>query len=187
MRIREVAAKAGISVETVRFYERANVLPAASRNAAGHRVFGPADQRMLVIIGWAQGLGLSLAEIARFVIKTRDMPIKERKTWLANEVQNRKRLVRAELERLKDLEQDLEILEHTPFDQGVWIPAAFVDHLIVRLGIEDDIPALDGGKVDVARTPNSGARAPSKPISGIASTKAARLAKAPKRRPAAAV
>ncbi len=155
MRIREVAEKAGISVETVRFYERANVLPAASRNAAGHRIFGPADQRMLVIIGWAQGLGLTLAEIAKFVIHTRELSVEQKRALLAEQVQVRKKIVKAEIARLKAVEQDLEVLEKTPLDQGVWLPAAFVDYLILRLGLTESVPSIDGRKVDPAYVPSS--------------------------------
>lgn len=155
MRIREVAAAAGVSVETIRFYERAGVLPAASRNAAGHRIFGPIEQRMLVIIGWAQGMGYSLSEIANFVHKTRSMPLAQRQSLLLEEVQRRKQFVQAEHERLRILESDLTLLERTPLDDGVWIPAAFVDHLIVRLGLKDAVPAKNGSKLEGPNSPSA--------------------------------
>ncbi|OYO14222.1 heavy metal-responsive transcriptional regulator [Enemella evansiae] len=64
LRVSELAASAGVSSDTVRFYEREGLLPAPARTAAGYRQYeGSAVERLLFIQG-CQRLGLRLKEIA---------------------------------------------------------------------------------------------------------------------------
>jgi MerR family redox-sensitive transcriptional activator SoxR len=60
--IGEVAARAGISVSAIRFYERNGLLPAAER-VASRRRFGSDTVRRLEIIDIAKRGGFSLDEI----------------------------------------------------------------------------------------------------------------------------
>ena len=62
-RIGEVAAAAGVSVDTVRYYERRHLLPAAPRTASGYRVFTSDAVERVLFIKQAQELGFSLEEI----------------------------------------------------------------------------------------------------------------------------
>ncbi|TKR33298.1 heavy metal-responsive transcriptional regulator [Luteimonas gilva] len=62
MRIGEVANRAGVGVDTVRLYERLQLLPAAERTASGYRTFGPDDLERLRFIRRAKGLGFTLDE-----------------------------------------------------------------------------------------------------------------------------
>ena len=71
MRIGELAQLAGINPRTLRYYERIGLLTPSSRTEAGYRVYTLGDAARLVFIRRAQGLGLSLAEIAD-VIALRD-------------------------------------------------------------------------------------------------------------------
>ena len=41
MRIGEIAKRAGVTVDTVRFYERVGVLPAPARTESGYRDYEP--------------------------------------------------------------------------------------------------------------------------------------------------
>jgi DNA-binding transcriptional MerR regulator len=61
--IGEVAAAAGVSVSTVRFYERQGLLHADERRS-GQRRFRPETLRRLVFIGMLKDAGLSLDDIA---------------------------------------------------------------------------------------------------------------------------
>jgi DNA-binding transcriptional MerR regulator len=64
LRIGAVARRAGVSVDTVRYYERRGVLGPAPRLPSGYRVYG---ESAVVAIGLArrlQGLGMTLDEIA---------------------------------------------------------------------------------------------------------------------------
>ena len=62
-RIGEVAARGGVSVDTVRFYERLKLLPRARRTSGNFRVFGPDSVERVQFIKQAQELGFSLDEI----------------------------------------------------------------------------------------------------------------------------
>jgi DNA-binding transcriptional MerR regulator len=59
----QVAQRAGINLETVRFYEKEGLLPLASRTASGYRQFAEVTVDRLEFVKRAKGLGFSLAEI----------------------------------------------------------------------------------------------------------------------------
>ncbi len=67
MRIGEIANRAGMTVEAVRFYERQGLLPRPARTEAGYRVYADADLRRLQFIRQAKRLGFSLQEIVRIL------------------------------------------------------------------------------------------------------------------------
>lgn len=67
MRIGELSKRAGVSVETIRFYERDGLLRAPPRSGAGYRLYGEDDERRLRFIRRAKDLGFSLAEIRGFL------------------------------------------------------------------------------------------------------------------------
>ena len=71
MRIGQLAAQAGYSVRTIRFYEQSGLLPAPSRTPAGYRSYDQDAVSRLRFVRSAQALGLSLAEIAD-VLRIRD-------------------------------------------------------------------------------------------------------------------
>lgn len=53
----------GVNIETIRYYEKVGVLPAASRTESGRRVYGSTETRILAFIRRARELGFSLDEI----------------------------------------------------------------------------------------------------------------------------
>jgi len=59
----ELARRAGVKPSTVRYYERAGVLPEPARTAAGYRVYTAEDVERLRFVQRAQALGFTLAEI----------------------------------------------------------------------------------------------------------------------------
>jgi len=63
MRIGELASRAGCPVETVRYYEKAGLLPAPRRSGANYRDYGPADAERLAFILRCRSLDMSLPEI----------------------------------------------------------------------------------------------------------------------------
>lgn len=63
MRIGELAAATGVDVETIRYYERAGLLPAPERLANGYRAYGPLQQRRLRFIRHCRLLDMPLADI----------------------------------------------------------------------------------------------------------------------------
>jgi MerR family mercuric resistance operon transcriptional regulator len=67
----QLAARAGVRADTIRYYERAGLLPEPSRTDGDHRRYGPADLDRMLFIRGAQRLGLRLAEI-RELLAVRD-------------------------------------------------------------------------------------------------------------------
>lgn len=63
MKIGQVAEGAGVSVDTVRFYERRGVLPAAERRPSGYRVFTPDAVERIRTAKALQELGFTLDEV----------------------------------------------------------------------------------------------------------------------------
>ncbi len=63
MTIGQLAGKAGLSVETVRYYEREGLLPKPQRTGAGYRQYGDNAVARLRFIVWSRELGFSLAEV----------------------------------------------------------------------------------------------------------------------------
>lgn len=61
--IGEVAVRARVSVDTVRFYEKRNLLPPARRTGRGIRVFAPEAVERIGFIKQAQSIGFTLDEI----------------------------------------------------------------------------------------------------------------------------
>jgi len=53
----------GVNIETIRYYERIEMLPPPSRTASGRRVYGARDTRVLAFVRRARELGFSLDEI----------------------------------------------------------------------------------------------------------------------------
>ena len=65
--IGKLAREAGVGIDTVRFYERAGLLPKAQRTASGYRLYQPGDADRLRFIRRAKALGFSLDEIAELL------------------------------------------------------------------------------------------------------------------------
>ena len=63
LRIGEVAKRAGVSIDTLRYYERLRLLPRPKRTSGGFRLFADQDIERVQFIKQAQELGFSLDEI----------------------------------------------------------------------------------------------------------------------------
>ena len=64
LNIGELASRAGVTPETIRYYEREGVIPPALREGAGHyRRYGAADAERLRFVRRARDLGFSLEEV----------------------------------------------------------------------------------------------------------------------------
>jgi MerR family mercuric resistance operon transcriptional regulator len=67
LRTSEVAAAAGVNVQTLRYYERRGLLAEPDRSLGGHRLY-PADTVVLLrVIKAAQRLGFTLSEVAELL------------------------------------------------------------------------------------------------------------------------
>ena len=63
----QLSRLSGVNAETIRFYERAKMLPSPPRTPGGHRVYGPTHLRTLGFIRRARELGFSLEEIRMLI------------------------------------------------------------------------------------------------------------------------
>src|SRR5216684_2782025 len=63
LRIGEIATRAGVSIDTLRYYERLKLLPRPRRSSGGFRLFAPEHVERVKFIKQAQDLGFSLDEI----------------------------------------------------------------------------------------------------------------------------
>ena len=61
--IGQVARRAGVGIQTVRYYERRGLLPAPARRPSGQRVYEPETVDLLRTVKKAQRVGFTLAEI----------------------------------------------------------------------------------------------------------------------------
>lgn len=63
IQIGKVAKETGLSIDTIRFYEKVGLLKRPPRTEGGYRLFGPDTIHELQFIAKAQALGFSLHEI----------------------------------------------------------------------------------------------------------------------------
>ncbi len=63
LQIGEVAKRAGVSIDTLRYYEKVKLLPRPARSSGGFRLFAPEHIERVLFIRQAQELGFSLEEI----------------------------------------------------------------------------------------------------------------------------
>lgn len=60
----QVAAAAGVNIETLRYYERRGLLAEPDRSPGGHRIYPPEAITVLRVVKAAQRLGFTLDEVA---------------------------------------------------------------------------------------------------------------------------
>lgn len=71
MRIGEVAVRAGVHIQTLRFYERRGLLQAPHRQRSGYREYPPEAVQIVRFIKRAQDIGFTLSEIQE-LLRLRD-------------------------------------------------------------------------------------------------------------------
>jgi DNA-binding transcriptional MerR regulator len=62
MKIGEVAGRAGVTVDTVRFYERVGILPAPARTGSGYRDYEPGTIERIRLTRQLQAIGFTLTD-----------------------------------------------------------------------------------------------------------------------------
>ncbi len=78
--IGDLAARTGLAVSAIRFYETHDIVKPV-RNAGGHRRYGRSDIRRLSFVMAAQRLGFSLSEIAPHLRKLPDHKAPSKADW----------------------------------------------------------------------------------------------------------
>src|SRR5215472_4451372 len=67
MHIGQLARSAGVNVQTIRFYERQELLPKPARNSSGYRSYDRSDLERVTFIKRNQQLGFTLIEIKQLI------------------------------------------------------------------------------------------------------------------------
>ena len=97
-----VARRAGVGIDTIRYYERERLLPEPQRRASGYRDYGSGTVERLRFIRRAKDLGFTLEEIRELLALSTDRErgvksVKQRAEARLREVERRIR----ELQRMK--------------------------------------------------------------------------------------
>ncbi len=90
MLISEAAHKSGLSVHTIRFYEKSNLLPPINRGTDGHRRFSPENIEWLILLSSLRETGMSLKRMKYFadLYKQGNKTVSERKEVLLKHSHN---------------------------------------------------------------------------------------------------
>lgn len=67
LKVGELAARAGVGVQTLHYYERLGLLPKPDRTASNYRLYPPSALRRVQFIKQAQALGFTLEEIGEIL------------------------------------------------------------------------------------------------------------------------
>ncbi|MDT6984238.1 MerR family transcriptional regulator [Streptomyces lusitanus] len=111
--IGELAARAGVTVKTVRFYSDRGLLPEASRSVGGHRRYGADALDRLRLIRSLRGLGLSVREVRR-VLDEEDVADGVGGGALEDAVAGRLRELGTEIRALRWREAALRLVHESP-------------------------------------------------------------------------
>jgi MerR family transcriptional regulator, aldehyde-responsive regulator len=68
MNIAQAAAQSGLSVDTIRFYEKSAMLPKLARDKRGWRTFDPPAIEWLMTLERLRATGMPLKDVKRFAI-----------------------------------------------------------------------------------------------------------------------
>lgn len=90
MKISEVAERTGLSISTIRFYEKSGLSPFVERGADGTRRFTKTDADWLELLASLRATGMPLSEMRAFadLYASGDVTIPERKAALVAHRQN---------------------------------------------------------------------------------------------------
>ena len=102
MRIGNLAHRAGVDVQTVRFYERKGLLEAPARTPGGFREYGPRHLARLALVRHCRSLDMPLPDVKRL------LSLASNRSLSCDDVNA---LVQAHLERVRAKRAALEALE----------------------------------------------------------------------------
>jgi len=107
MKIAEVSEKYGLSVDTLRYYERVGLIPPVHRNDGGIRDYNELDLRRVDFIKCMRGAGLPVEVLIEYIalVQRGDKTIEARREIL---IEQRELLVA----RMKEMQKTLDLLDH---------------------------------------------------------------------------
>jgi len=107
MKIAEVSEQYGLSVETLRYYERVGLIPPVNRSENGIRNYNELDLKRVDFIKCMRGAGLPVEVLIEYVglVQQGDKTIAARKEILIEQ----RELVKAKME---EMQKTLDLLDH---------------------------------------------------------------------------
>jgi MerR family mercuric resistance operon transcriptional regulator len=108
----ELARRVGVNVETIRYYERAGLMPPAQRTTSGRRAYDVGDLNTLAFIRKARDLGFHLEDVrALLALRGPDNECTDVKAIAQRHLEQ----VRVEMRRVIEVERILsEAVAHCP-------------------------------------------------------------------------
>ena len=146
MRIGEVAQRAGVNVQTLRYYERRGLLTPPPRTPGGYRIYPTETVKLVRFIKHIQELGFSLRDAEDLLSLREDMHSLDARTIAAETLAG----VRARMERLRTMETALTHL----------LSSCDTDYAQTRTLDEMLIEALDSAPLSQPSGPASSGRIP---------------------------
>jgi DNA-binding transcriptional MerR regulator len=107
MKIAEVSEQYGISLDTLRYYERIGLIPPVTRNKSGIRDYNELDIRRVEFVKCMRSAGLPIEILIEYIglVQQGDQTIEARKDIL---VEQRELLI----SRMEQMQKTLDILDH---------------------------------------------------------------------------
>ena len=113
MNIAEFAKRCGLNAHTLRYYERIGLLGQVTRQANGHRTFGPRDVEWVEFLHRLRSTGMGIAEMLRYAeLRAQgNSTLAERKAMLEQHAETIAAALRAQQAHLKVVRQKIVIYE----------------------------------------------------------------------------
>ena len=123
----ELAKRAGVNVETLRFYERKGLLPSPPRRGSGYRQYPAESVRRIRFIKRAQELGFTLEEVREL------LSLRGRSGAMPSDVRTRAQRkladIRRKIDDLKAIERALGLLTDSCTGDGPLDECPILHHL----------------------------------------------------------
>lgn len=111
MKISDLSRATGVEVETIRYYEKAGLLPSPARLANGYRSYGDEHLERLSFVRHCRALDISLADVKRLLDYVGGAP--DERGDIDALIQAQLQRVRARLKSLRALERQLTALHES--------------------------------------------------------------------------
>ena len=111
MNIAEFARRCGLTPHTLRYYERIGLLGSVTRQANGHRSFGPRDVEWVEFLHRLRSTGMGISEMLHYAeLRARgDATLAERQAMLVQHADQLAATLRAQQAHLKAVRQKIAI------------------------------------------------------------------------------
>ena len=128
MKISELGRATGVDVETIRYYEKAGLLPPPARQANGYRSYGASHLERLAFVRHCRALDIPLADVRSLLGVVDGAP----STAVAAEelIDGQLKRVRARLKSLRALERQLTQLRHSCDADHARHPCGILEELV---------------------------------------------------------